>query len=216
MPGIAHDQMPMPWGWLNRAASPAALVLPEAPLSLPAMTEKVAEGWSSWRMLLLPSTVTRAISFRPPNAMSIVFVPVDETSVVTALVRRSILRINELPRSTTRANVMSDEMTTPWGLLKVAADPMLFAEPAVPEPAINEETLAPEVRVSLRTRWLVYSVKIANVPSDEISIPDGSLRRIAEPVPSAYPRALPVRVVTAPVAIMILRMAWFNWSVTRA
>ncbi len=167
-------------------------------------------------MLLVPRTVTRAISFRPPSAMSTTVVPADETSVVTALVSRSILRINEVPRSTTRANVMSDEMMTPWGVLKDAADPMLFVEPAVPEPAINEETLAPEVRVSFLTRWPLYSVKIANVPSEEISIPAGSRRRIAEPVPSAYPAVLPVRVVTTPVAIMILRMAWFSWSATRA
>jgi hypothetical protein len=86
--------------------------------------------------------------------MSVGLVPAAETRVVTVLVLRSILLIILLPLSATRANVMSDEMITPWGVLKDAAAPMAFVEPDVPEPAINEEMLAPEVRVSLRTLYV--------------------------------------------------------------
>ena len=75
-------------------------------------------------------------------------------SVETVLVASTILRSRLLPRSTTIAKVMSDEITMPCGLVKLADAPTPFPAPDAPVtlPAASEEVTVPPVRLSRRTR----------------------------------------------------------------
>jgi hypothetical protein len=98
------------------------------------------------------------------------------------------------PLSATNAKVMSDEMTTPWGLRNVADVPAPFPDPDVPaaEPATNDDVTTPPVKVSFLILFPMYSVTNAKVPSDEMSRPFGELNAMLVPVPSAYaPVAVP-------------------------
>ena len=91
--------------------------------------------------------------------------------VETTLADSTILRSLLLPRSTTIAKVMSDDMATPCGFRKDAKLPTPSADPEPPPafPATSEDVTAPPVRLSIRTRWPPYSVTIAKVPSADMS-----------------------------------------------
>ena len=131
------------------------------------------------------------------------------TRVVTAFVAGTSLRT----RSPSAIQTVPLSYAMPVSALKRAAAPVPSAvpgEPAVPATVVT----APLARVRRRMVWFPRSV-IQRAPPP-IAMPYGWLKRAAAPVPSALPTcpALPATVVTAPVAMTILRMVWFPESVT--
>ena len=91
---------------------------------------------------------------------------------------------------------------TPKGLLKEAAVPVPFAEPALPVPA---KVLTSPAGVIFLIRLLVTSATYT-LSLLSTATPEGPLKEAAVPVPSAEPvtPAVPAKVVTSPADVIFL------------
>src|SRR5580658_2807206 len=158
------------------------------------------EGTNTWDRPIGPAAEPPKVG--PATA------PTQPESVATYPLGKISL-IELFPVSATKTS--PDESTTkPVGALNAAAEPKPLALPACPAcPATVVVTPDGEIR---RTVSLPVSATYT-FPAESTAMPEGLLKRAAEPVPSAEPDwpGLPARVLTVPKGVTV-RTVWFPES----
>jgi hypothetical protein len=91
------------------------------------------------------------------------------------------------------------------------------ASPVPPTPARPARVVTAPVEMMIcRSKWLSVSTNKAKLPSDEIQMPDGELKKALVPTPSEDPTLLPANTLTSPDVTTTWRIMWLLESATRA